>query len=511
MEKPENFIDEYKKYQRREIKYSELPIEVKEYRAYTEFVRNHPEYPELINMNKEEYLELKSKIRKAAITKWRKTMSEKSEEEIKSINKKKGSFYTKLSEEEKKKHNEKLRERSNNFWKSMSEDERRSFGKYRESLLTQEMKDKRYARFHNGYIKYKESLTEEDIKMQLVKMNEGRAKAASRISNDVKMWWKNMDPDMKEKMIKKIMLSTNGKNNLHKKFEEYLCKYIPCYKYESEYPTTNNGVTHCWDYAIFRDNKLCILIDLDGAYFHADICDYDGIHSRIEYDNSRFLSVPSKIKHLIIRELNFDEDFSWLLKIINLSYEEFINLETKYLVSMPCPYPEYTSSELLKSFDQLQRMNCDDKYHRSLNVNTRIGDRLIHHFCHNLLWANIEWNKDYIRNALLNHEINYPHMNKNKILQTVPHLQIISPAKAKMIINRYGKSNRYVYDDTNNPSIFLATVSLNKIYCYENDLSFYIKSLINFLNDNAIKCSYELFTNQNDVYYIKENIHEGLS
>ncbi len=506
MNKPDNFDIEYRKYRRGEIKYSELPSEIKFYRSYIEFVRNHPEYPELINMDKEGYLKLKSKIRNESTLKWKNAMNSKSKEERENINKKKGSFYTKLNDDEKISYNEKLRERSNRFWNSMNEEERKSFAVYRESLLSQEMKDKRNKRFKEGCIKYRESLSDEDIKKQLIKLNEGRAKAATRISNDVKLWWRNMDPDTKENLIKKIMISSNGKNKLHEKFEDYASKYLQGYDCKNEYPITTNAVMHCWDYAIFRDNQLQILVDLDGAYFHADECDYDGLHSKLEYDEKRFLSIPNNVKHTIIRELNFDEDFSWLLKIIDLSYEEFINIETHYLSSIPCPYPHYTDAELLKSYNDLVKMNCDDKYHISLNLNTRVGDRIIHHFCYDMIWGNIKWNEDYIRNGLLNHEINYPHMNKNKILQAVPHMNLISPGKVKMIISKYGKDCDYVYDDTDNPSILLAAISSNKTYCTKNNISDDMKSIINFLNNYGIKCKYEIFTNQKNVYQINENI-----
>ena len=310
-------------------------------------------------------------------------------------------------------------------------------------------------------------------------------------------WWGKSPVTSKEAFIKKVLTSSIGKNKLHLQFESQFNELE--YDLIPEYPTTNHDITHCWDYAIFRDNELCMLIDLDGAYFHADICDYDGLHSKEEYDEKRGLSIPDGVKWCIIYEKDFDKSFAYMRNTLSLSYDEFINKRFNEYRSMPFPYPEYTDSELLRSYRDLCKLNCDDKYHRSLNVNTRIGDRLIIHFHPSIYNNSIDtWNNDKeLRNMIKHGYLYHSYLNKNKILQgfniyePCKRVQHISAGKAKMIIHRYLSEYDEVFDPCYNyGSIMLACIAMNKKYIglFEDESRLIESSnLLGFLWDNKIE------------------------
>ena len=311
-------------------------------------------------------------------------------------------------------------------------------------------------------------------------------------------WWKKSPISSKEAFIKKVLTSSSGKNKLHLRFESRFNKLG--YDLIPEYPTSNHGVMHCWDYAIFRDNELCMLLDLDGAYFHADICDYDGMHSKIEYDEKRGLSIPNNVKWCIIYEKDFDKSFAYMQSLIDLSYTEFIEKRVKEYRSMPFPYPEYTDTELMKSYRDLCKLNCDDKYHKSLNVNTRIGDRLIQHFHHSMYkhllidtWNSDESLRDMIKHGYLYHS----YLNKNKILQgfniyePCKRTQYISAGKAKMIINKYLSQYDEVFDPFSRFSgCMLGCISLDKRYIGQDISEVHVREtneMITFLKNHAIE------------------------
>jgi len=94
----------------------------------------------------------------------------KSPEEKAIINKKKGSYYNNMSEEEKEEFNKVLQQRSQNFWDGLQGKDREDFSKYRWDLRTDESKEEQIKRFIEGGKRYRESLTEEDIRLQVERM-----------------------------------------------------------------------------------------------------------------------------------------------------------------------------------------------------------------------------------------------------------------------------------------------------------------------------------------------------
>ena len=297
-----------------------------------------------------------------------------------------------------------------------------------------------------------------------------------------KTWWGNLPQYSKESLIKQ-RLSHRGPNKLNERFEKAFREshLVNSFYYSPEYPTTNNGITHSWDYGIFNENgELVAVVDLDGSYFHADICDYDGIHSRIEYDERRGLSVPDGILHFIIQEARFAETFEFMLQHVYTDYEEYVQQTFRYLRAMPFPYPTYSDTELMKAWDKLSRMDPLDKYHNSLSLNTRQGDRLIQHF-HQSIWHDHRegeispfeaWYDDGLLLEVIQNRIVYQtHLNPNKVLQgfniakKAPKVSVFSAGRAKMIIARYLQEYDTIFDPFSGYSgRMLGTISMGKRY-----------------------------------------------
>ena len=400
-------------------------------------------------------------------------------------------------------------------WNKMTNDDRNKFSNQISSSMKEfwekistEQRDAIKSSMSLSKQKWWNELDDDNKKTKIKEMNDGYNRWWNSLSTLDKInistkqheTWKIIPIKTKEDIIHRRIVSSSSNNKLHQSFERQFVEYcLPNSFYLiPEYPTSNNDIIHCWDYAIFRDDKLECVVDLDGTYFHADNCDYDGMHSKIEYDEKRGLSIPDGVKWCIIYEKDFDKSFEYMRNILSLSYDEFINKRFNEYRSMPFPYPEYTSNELLKSYHDLCKLNCNDKYHRSLNVNTRIGDRIIQHF-HRSMYDNIidVWNNDdTLRSMITQGYLYHSYLNKNKILQgfniyePAQRVSILSAGKAKMIINKYLNKCDEVFDPFSGyGGIMLACIAMNKRYvglCSDEVHACESLNMIQFLKDNGV-------------------------
>jgi hypothetical protein len=169
-----------------------------------------------------------------------------------------------------------------------------------------------------------------------------------------------------------------------------------------------------------------------------------------------------------------------MIKLLPMTHKEYVEYLFRIYRSIPFPEPKYSNKELINSYSALQRMDCDDKYHRDLSLNTRLGDRIIYHF-HPIIYQQAVpghispydawYEDDVLKQHIRDHILYHSHLNKNKILQgfavslTAPRVRFMSGGKAKMIVNRYLSD----YDTIFDPNMgyggrMLGVVSLDKKY-----------------------------------------------
>ena len=228
-----------------------------------------------------------------------------------------------------------------------------------------------------------------------------------------------------------------------------------------------NETTHVWAYGIYdKENQLCMLIDIDSADT------YD--------DGQRLLSIPDGIKWCIISDHNFGKCFDYMCKTLIMNYYEYIDYIFTWCRSIPFPYPTYPVDELLKSFEQLKDMDCNDQHHENLALNTRVGDRLIQHFHHSIWHAHIRgdispyeaWQDDETMRMIIQNRVIYQtYMNPSKVLQgfnitkKATKVSVFSAGRAKMIINRFLPEYNEVFDPFSGFSgRMLGTIALGKRY-----------------------------------------------
>lgn len=432
-----------------------------------------------------------------------------------------------LSEEDKQAISNKTKE----WWNNLSDDERIDFVSKRHEWYNKLTPEERQNHVDKSHQWFKE-LSKEEFDAYREKLSEGLKRYWSNASNKehdsrsnkIKSIWDNMDDDEKLCRSLKISrtkrnlwssLSQEEKNNrlsikvVAKKVSGLTYKFIQYWNKNNlseyfslitEYSAKNNGICHKWDFAILdQNNDLVMVVDLDGAYYHADNCDYDGIHSILHYDIERCKSIENSVIHIIIQELNFDNCFNEMLNALSMDAGLYIEYLFKKFRAMPFPSPHFNIINLLQSYNRLCNLKLNANYYQLIEYNTRIGDRLIHHF-HPSIWnqhygnklsPHDAWKNDLILKQLIRDKIiTQSHLNPNKILSgfmisdVAPMVEFISPAQWKLILMRY-----WDYDTINiingDPSLLLASISLKKncIGEFNNDTL----SMLDFLKEYEIK------------------------
>jgi len=369
-------------------------------------------------------------------------------------------------------------------WLNKPESEKEEFRQKQQQIWNDKSEEEKINQINNLHNLTEEQENARRLKISIKhKLRYEDPKEHDRTSEAVIKGQSNMSIEDKNKMRKKQLASSQGKNELHRKFESLfndlgLAKY---FYLDDEISISINNVSHFWDYGIYdQNNDLQLLIDLDGEFFHADNnYDYDGLFSHEEYDEIRYLCIPDNVKSCIIYENNFEESFDYLIKILKESYDEYLQSKYEYCNSIQFPFPEYNTNELIYSYNQLCKLDCNDKYHKdNLSVNTRLGDHLIYHFHPTIFRERINnnklspyeiWNNDEILYDLIkNNNIIHNYLNFNKLYQSFNidyKLRFISAARSKLIINKYLNEYDIIFNPLDKFSgIMLGSISLNKKY-----------------------------------------------
>ncbi len=405
---------------------------------------------------------------------------------VKSLHVGRDNYFANASEEQKAERSSKISKaltgKPSAYWSTLSDEERESVSKERSDRMKKFWESVDDTRYEEYIKKKRQSAT---------------------------IYWDTLSEEEKAQKIKKALSSPHLRNDFHIRFEKAFeeSHLANNFYYVSEYVTNNNDTIHSWDYGIFNnDGKLVVLVDLDGAFYHGDLYDYNGVHSREELDERRGLSIPEGVSHIIIYETNFSKCFKLLMKTIWVDYDTFISDTFKSLRNMPFPHPKYSNSELLQSYDKLAKFNCDSKYYSNISLNCRLGDRLITHFHESIYYAKRgndvspydAWHDDKLLMEVIKNRVLYQnYLNPNKILQgfnisrIAMKVSVFSAARAKLIIYKYLNEFNKVFDPFSGFSgRMLGCISLGKRYIGQDISPIHVREsndILEFLDKYGIE------------------------
>ncbi len=119
-----------------------------------------------------------------------------------------------------------------------------------------------------------------------------------------------------------------------------------------------------WDFAIYKNNQLDTVIEIDGEYHHGYRSDW---HS-VKLDVGRFMMLGSNIKYLCGDSQRLNDIFDELCHIMNMTYEEWIQMIINR-VPLDFPYPNYTVTRLKYDYMSL----CNDTRRKTPHKMSQYG------------------------------------------------------------------------------------------------------------------------------------------
>ena len=266
--------------------------------------------------------------------------------------------------------------------------------------------------------------------------------------------------------IKHKILSHQGMTNPEKKINEFLKNRGFDYIYQYEC----NG--KCFDFAIFKDEELSILLEVDGEYFHGLLSDCDGKLVRGDKDCERFSKCPEGVKLIVCDSLKVEDCFSEILRVFNIDYEKWIQ---EIIDSLPkeFPYYEYSEERMKKDYEKL----CT---YKDIKKNSRLGDSIISNFHRSIYDAHIStkpspkeaWDdKELLEKCVRNRFIYSSNLSSHSILQgfnvckIAPKVSVFSAPLARELILKYLSDYSVIFDPFSGFSgRMLGACSLSKSY-----------------------------------------------
>ena len=253
-------------------------------------------------------------------------------------------------------------------------------------------------------------------------------------------------PSQNREIHKKI-LSSQKMTSPEKKINEFLSNNGFEYQYQYEC----NG--KCFDFAIFKDNELSILVEIDGEYFHGLLSDCDGKLVRGDKDCERFSKCPEGVKLIVCDSFKVEDCFSEILRVFDIDYEKWIQ---EIVDSLPkeFPYYEYSEERMRKDYEKL----CT---YRDIKKNSRLGDSIISNFHRSIYDAHIStkpspkeaWNnRELLEKCVRNRFIYSSNLSSHSILQgfnvckIAPKVSVFSAPLAKRLIQTYLDKYNQIFD-----------------------------------------------------------------
>lgn len=286
--------------------------------------------------------------------------------------------------------------------------------------------------------------------------------------------------------------------------EKKLFEFLKNRKFQFQYGYELNGKS--FDFAVFNNDELKLLIEIDGIYYHGLTEDSNGKHVRGETDCERFSEVHEGVKYIVCDDNNIEKCFDEITKVYDMDYNEWIK---SIIGDLPkeFPFPKYDDKRLQKDWKHLQEWEW--------NKNSYVGSSIVRHF-HESIWEahvgkNISpvecWNnKELLEKTVRNRMIYSSRLSSQSIVdgfnvsKIAPKVSVFNPMLAKYLIKTYLNEFSEVFDPFSGFSgRMLGCCALGKKYVGQDiNTKHVIESnrIIDYLRLNASVKEQDIFIDQ---------------
>lgn len=247
--------------------------------------------------------------------------------------------------------------------------------------------------------------------------------------------------------------------------------------YTKHFVLKNDSFSHEFDFAVFNDNSLKMLVDCDGLYYHSYLSDRDGKTVNNYSDEYRQLLVPKNIMFFVVVEKNELLTLNDILYYYNKTFDDYVNDIYLWCCNQEFPYPQYTDKVLLKSYNSLCNCNVAEKY----NSRVRYGYNIVNNFHKSLFNAHKKgkpslfdaWNDRLLLKRAIKNRLIYKgnNLDCSRVLYGLsasgiaPKVSIFNPFLAKYLVSKYLNSFNTIFDPFSGYSgRLLGCCSLGKSY-----------------------------------------------
>ena len=252
--------------------------------------------------------------------------------------------------------------------------------------------------------------------------------------------------------IKKKIFSHKDMTIPEKKMDEFLSSRGFEYEYEYECNRKN------FDFAIFNNGELIILVEIDGEYVHGLKNDPDGHLVGGFNDEERFSKVPEGVKFIVVDSMRIEEAFAEILRVFNIDYEEWIQ---EIINSLPYEFPFYEYNEK-RMRDDYKRLCNNSEY----KPGARLADSTIKTFHKSIYYARVGnnpspyeawYDPELVDRCVRNRFIYSCSLSSNAILngfnvcKIAPKVSVFSASLAKYIVDYFIDESNVKYNTIFDP------------------------------------------------------------
>lgn len=265
--------------------------------------------------------------------------------------------------------------------------------------------------------------------------------------------------------------------------------------YDEQVEVVRDDKRHTFDFSVYKDNKLAVLVDCDGQYYHGYVEDENGKSINTYVDDYRSTLVPNDVKFCIIVEGNEEADYAQFMKTYNqFSMEEYEQDIFDWCRSIGFPYPSYSKEVVMNSWKSLCNADCS-----KFSTSARYGEKVllnsypsIYHAHKNAKLSPYEgWMDDALLHKCIKNRIIYrgSALDPSKVLtgftvsKIAPRVSIFNPYLAKYLINKYCNEAKTIFDPFSGyGGRLLGVAALGKTYIGQDINSTTIQESRNLVN-----------------------------
>lgn len=212
-----------------------------------------------------------------------------------------------------------------------------------------------------------------------------------------------------------------------------------------------------WDLAIFKNNQLDLIIEIDGEYHHSLASDPCSSKNAFVPDDTRYSRLPENVKFLTIDSQKVKKSFPEISRLLNMDCSEQVNEIIISLVGTPFPFPIYDSKRLNKDWSNLCKMDADIKCNNKLMP----ANSLITYFHKSIYSSKVgknsspveAWSDEKLLRKCVENRFIYASSLSSQVVargfersKIAPRVTVFQPYLARWLLQTYAPEARVVID-----------------------------------------------------------------